>query len=128
MSACDTCKDPGYCCRGLVLSNIFPAKMPRDKVYQHIAEGTDPYGACVEFEPCPQFRPMRTSARYIRRGQTEPESVTWRFSCDWLDEDGRCGDYENRPRLCVAFEPKSDPLCIEYDGSWKGLLTLYREE
>ena len=127
-SPCDTCRDPGYCCSALTLSTVFPAKMPRDKVAQHVAEGTDPYGYGNDAEPTPQFHPLRVTGRYAKRGQKEADGVTWMFSCDWLGADGRCMNYENRPKLCAGYEPKADPLCIEYDGSWKGFLQLYREE
>ena len=127
-SPCATCKDPGYCCQGLTLSTVFPAEMPRDKIYQHTAEGTDPYGYGHETEGTPQFRPIRINARYSVRGGKKPDGVTWSFSCDWLGEDGRCTDYANRPKLCRRYKPKSDLLCIEYDGSYKGSLRLYREE
>lgn len=127
-SPCDTCRDPGYCCRGLVLSTVFPADMPREEVNQHVAEGTDPYGWDRGSEPTPMFEALRVAARYIARGQTKPDSVTWQFSCQWLGGDGRCMNYENRPRLCAGYKPKSDLLCIEYDGSYAGSLRLYREE
>ena len=127
-SACDTCRDPGYCCRGVPISTVFPAGMPRDKVNQHIAEGTDPFGYGVESEPTPMFDAIRVVARYIHRGQTKPDGVTWTFSCQWLGGDGRCMNYENRPGLCRTYSPKIDPLCIEYDGSWKGHLKRYWEK
>jgi hypothetical protein len=29
-------------------------------------------------------------------------------------EDGRCGDYGNRPHLCREFAAGSDPLCTMF--------------
>ena len=127
-SPCATCRDPGYCCRGFTLSNIFPPGMPRAEVHRHTAEGTDPYGGDLTFQLVPQFRPLRISRRYIRRGQAKPNAVKWSFTCDWLGKDGRCTNYRRRPRLCKSFKPMSDMLCIEYEGSLKGHLTLYEGE
>ncbi|MBE0583566.1 MAG: YkgJ family cysteine cluster protein [Desulfofustis sp.] len=33
------------------------------------------------------------------------------LSCTLLRDDGRCGDYENRPALCRSFPTKSLVLC-----------------
>lgn len=127
-SPCAACRDPGYCCQGLCLSTIFPADMPRAEVYQHTAEGTDPWGGSNTTEETPQFQPIRISGRYSDEGQHKPHGVSWSFSCDWLGEDGRCTDYKNRPKLCRSYKPKSDLLCIEYDGSFKGVMRLYRKK
>ncbi len=127
-SACDSCCDPGYCCRGLSLTTFFPVDMLREEVYQHTAEGTDPWGGHNTTEETPQFRPIRVAGRYIHPGQHKPHGVTWSFSCDWLGEDGRCMDYKNRPKLCRSYKPKSDLLCIEYDGSLKGKMWSYPKE
>lgn len=40
------------------------------------------------------------------------EHNSWRLWCPNLTREGRCGDYENRPRLCRSFQAGSDPLCI----------------
>lgn len=40
----------------------------------------------------------------------------WRYWCPRLGVDGRCTNYENRPKLCRLYQPKSDFLCTEYDG------------
>jgi Fe-S-cluster containining protein len=102
--------------------------MSRDKVYQHVAQGTDAWGEDHEYVPHPYFRPLRIAGRYIHRGGSKPHGVKWQFTCDRLGQDGRCTQYEDRPKMCHFFEPKSDLLCIEYEGSYKGYLTLYPEE
>ena len=128
-SACDTCRDPGYCCRNFTLNVVFPAEMPRAEVQKHIDEGTDPWDGpdYADGEPTPFMHPIRISSRYIHKGEKKPHGVTWGFSCDRLGHDGRCMQYEDRPQVCRGYEPKSDLLCIEYDGTHKGYLSLYRE-
>lgn len=127
-SPCATCRDPGYCCRALMLSTVFPADMPREQVYQHNADGSSPWPGGPTAEPTPQMRPIKIATRYASRGERKPHGVTWLFSCDWLGRDGRCKNYRKRPDLCKSFKPKSDRLCIEYEGSYRGALRLYRED
>ena len=128
-SACDTCRDPGYCCRNFTLSVVFPAGMHRDDVDKHVAEGTDPWGepGQRDGEATPFMHPIRITGRLAYRGQHKPHGVKWGFSCDRLGPDGRCMQYEDRPSICRSYKPKTDLLCIEYDGTYKGYLTLYRE-
>ncbi|MCH8243551.1 MAG: hypothetical protein IH897_13215 [Planctomycetes bacterium] len=127
-SACDTCRDPGYCCRNIGLSVLFPAEMHRGEVDKHIAEATCPWtGEDDGGEKMPFMHPIRVTTRYAYRGQHKPHGVKWGFSCDRLGKDGRCMQYEDRPEVCRNYEPKTDLLCIEYQGSHKGYLTLYRE-
>lgn len=42
--------------------------------------------------------------------------MDFRYSCEWLGEDGRCTHYEERPQLCRSYQPQSDALCAEYIG------------
>jgi len=128
MSLCDTCRDPGVCCRGMSLNIVYPPEMTRKEVAEHTHAGTNPYSE-KKSEPLPSFNPIRPSGRYISRGQRKPDSVRWLYSCTNLDEEtGRCNDYENRPKLCRDFEPASNPLCVHYDGPWAGYLRLYKEK
>ena len=129
-SICDSCRDPGYCCRDFTINVVFPADMPRAEVDKHVAEGTDPWGEdgrMLDAEKTPFFHATRIATRYIFRGQHKPHGVTWGFNCDRLGTDGRCMQYEDRPQVCRHYPPKEDFLCIEYDGSFKGALSLYRE-
>lgn len=127
-SPCDSCRDPGYCCRNFTISVVFPADMPRAEVQKHVSEGTDPWDGNCDGELTPFMHPNRIATRYAFRGEHKPHGVIWAFSCDRLGADGRCTQYEDRPRLCRTYEPKDDLLCIEYDGTYKGALTLYRRE
>lgn len=33
------------------------------------------------------------------------------WKCSRLGDDGLCTDYENRPQLCIDYQPMSDGLC-----------------
>lgn len=97
MSICDTCREPGKCCKRLMLGGVTQEKFPTLKDAREIA-------ANWPFEPAGlPFYPMRVVEGY------------WLFTCGRFDWDtGRCKDYENRPALCRNYEPKSDALCAEY--------------
>ena len=100
MSACDTCRDPGYCCKRLMLGGVTEEKFPTKLEALAIA-------AAWPFEPTGlPFLPVTVLDGY------------WLFTCPKLDwESGRCMDYENRPTLCRNYEPMSDPLCAMYTGA-----------
>lgn len=102
--------------------------MDRETVTKHVQAGTDPWGSDRKFEPVPSFEALRPNRRMIHRGQREPPSLTWFFECRALTSQGRCGIYKNRPKLCRVYEPQSDPLCIHYEGPWRGLLRIYAEK
>lgn len=40
----------------------------------------------------------------------------WMLWCPRLGMDGRCTEYEDRPRICRVFEAGADRLCAEWDG------------
>lgn len=42
-------------------------------------------------------------------------------TCNNLQSDGLCRDCNNRPETCVQFQPKSNMLCVLYEGPDKGL-------
>jgi Fe-S-cluster containining protein len=49
--------------------------------------------------------------------QTDAAGVVyqvWKFDCPFLDPGGRCLDYEARPPLCRAYEPRDDHQCAKY--------------
>lgn len=99
MSACDTCSDPGYCCKRLMLGGVTEENYPT-KLEALICAASWP------FEPLGlPFLPVAVLQGY------------WLFTCPVLDwESGRCSNYENRPTLCREYEPLSDPLCAMYVG------------
>jgi len=113
MSACDTCAKPGACCTDMFLSStywngmIYAEYWPGDAV-RHL-------DAAMPGHP---FIPLRLE---IREPGTPGHNPTAnrpygaaRWACTRLTPEGRCGDYENRPNLCKAYEPLSDGLCAMY--------------
>jgi len=94
---CKTCKDPGHCCKRLMLGGVTEAEFPTIEDARAIA-------AAWPFEPNGlPFLPMR-----VVQGH-------WLFTCPRLDwATGLCRDYDSRPKLCREYEPLSDPLCAMY--------------
>jgi len=122
MSLCDTCREPGACCKGLAINIRFPIEMPPDQVQKHVAEGTPTYEGGPNHQPVPTFVPINR-ATYLDDGELEPKYCTWRFNCTALDEEtGRCNIYRDRPQVCRDFEAGSDPICVHYSGDWKSWL------
>lgn len=130
MSACDTCRDPGACCRNIRLwgGERGPIRQRLSNGEFLVPEGSDPVrflgglaGKYSGQEPLP-FLPK------VKRDTFEPRPLpdwdgpligetlsTYSWSCPRLLPNGRCGDYENRPWLCRVYEPKADTTCVEYD-------------
>lgn len=119
-SPCDSCRDPGACCRAFTVNIDFPVGMERDEVREHVRKGTDPFGGRRRHEKLPHFEPLRPSRWWAGNGARRPERVNWMFDCAALGPDGRCTVYDDRPDVCRAYEPKSDPMCVEFDGPWRG--------
>lgn len=129
MSICDSCRDPGACCKGFTINREFPYFMPANEVEKHIHNGTDPWDStsAKNHPKHPYFYPIHRNWLYCFKGQQKPHSARWTFNCTRLIQ-GRCTKYDERPEICKNYEPKHDLLCIEYDGSFKGRLTHYKKE
>lgn len=128
MSPCNDCRDPGRCCRAFTYSSIaFPIDADRDEVRRHLRAGTNRPSWAPPRRPVP-FEPLVPSGFWCRRGERKPSGVTWLVSCPELDDAGRCGIYDDRPDCCVNYEPKSSPLCAEFDGPWRGQMGHYAKE
>lgn len=96
MSLCDVCRNPGVCCKRLMLGGVTEKAFPT-KLDALVIAAARPF----ESTGLP-FLPVTVIEGH------------WLFTCPVLDwETGRCSDYENRPALCRNFEPGSDPLCAE---------------
>lgn len=96
MSTCDTCREPGRCCKRLHLQ---------------WGDGWTPHAET----PLDAIVIMaRAWLPFVPLGKTKDGALIW--SCPLLDADGRCGDYENRPQLCRDYQPQEDPLCVEFIG------------
>lgn len=98
MSLCDTCRQPGACCRGLVLNIPFSS----DNWMAEAAEKMARFGLSF-------FVPVRSVASV-----DAPDKAMVLFDCTRLGADGRCSDYDGRPTLCRDYEAGSDPLCVEH--------------
>lgn len=109
MGLCDTCKQPGACCRDIPIyvgrswGNFFPRDWP-ERAAAELAQKL----------PGHPFIPLRLEI--FPEDQiigTDPYGAG-RWSCSNLTPEGRCGDYENRPELCRNYEAGSDRLCVMY--------------
>lgn len=95
MSLCDTCMQPGHCCKKVFLSSGNEPFLQAPMSYERAEHAAIARG--LPFVP----------------GEQLPDG-RWLWSCYHLQRDGRCGIYENRPQLCRDFLPGSGPLCVHY--------------
>lgn len=127
MSLCDACFNPGACCKNIYFyGGIRPLDLgahvfwfdepiePQLEGYlddEHKVDGKLPW---VEGE----------------RGEVEIDPESNRpyglvsFVCTKLQANGRCGVYDRRPKLCAAFTPQEEPLCVHYRGAESGDPTI----
>jgi len=124
MNACDSCRDPGHCCRSFHIPRHFKPEQTREEIRELLRKGLDGFERKCESVP---FEPLIRSNLYGEEGATEPYSVTWSFSCPMLKTDGRCGIYEDRPQVCRNYEAGTDQICIEYEPKLEDIET-YAEE
>lgn len=106
MSLCDTCHTPGNCCKKFALSHGVKQETLRQPNWKQLV--TDR----MILQGVPFFKPVE---RVIICQDTR-KLADIIFTCTLLTEEGRCGDYENRPSACVDYQPKSDSLCVYYEG------------
>lgn len=101
---CDTCLDPGHCCRFISLAGgTFGANCETPEEVEALIAGHNETYLPPGTGPMP-FRPL------LKRSDG-----VWVFWCPNLDrETGRCNDYENRPFACSNYAAGSDPLCVHY--------------
>ena len=118
MSVCDTCRKPGHCCNGFELHLRGEKEMSLEQVKTELAtmvsymRGNRAVRQPVPFEQVKDQPHARLGLPY--RPLYRRTDGSWRYGCPLL-VNGRCSDYANRPAICVAYEPKSDPLCIEWE-------------
>lgn len=92
MNACAACPDKGRCCREFYIS--------KDGI-GILSDSVESVSAYVTKELELPFKPLYNI-----------NQVGWVFKCDWLREDGSCGDYEHRPELCRLYHAGSSLLCL----------------
>lgn len=105
MSQCDSCRAPGHCCKGFVLSLAFAAAYWRQEAEWVMADKGLP------------FVPVRP----IWHPEAAPDETAVIFDCTKLGADGRCTIYETRPALCASYEPGYDGLCAEHVNQFRGI-------
>ena len=110
-SPCDTCGDPGHCCRVITLNHYFPTTITIGGVLEFLQTHGLP------FEPIEPWLSEDYSDEVNSHGWPAPKEGKdlWKLSCPLLTAEGRCGDYENRPHACRAYEPKSTALCFHFE-------------
>lgn len=105
VSVCDTCFDPGRCCRNFPL-NVCPP-----------SEHATLLEAMVWAASCSYYGPAREELfglPFIPH-ERDVAANTFRWHCSNLQADGRCGDYVYRPEACVRYMPGTDESCTLYD-------------
>lgn len=89
------CPDLGYCCRRFAILKAGVSPLDNRRTLKGVARW-------LRKRKLP-FRPVEIS----------PETGVWWVGCPLLGDDGRCTDYENRPKICVSFQPGgTDKLCL----------------
>ena len=97
------CPDLGHCCKRFVLT-VFKA-MPFDEKKSIKGVRRKLRKFKLPFEPF-ELSEDNNAVQDIGK-------KVWWFTCPLLGEDGKCGDYENRPDLCKKFVPGGgDHLCL----------------
>lgn len=101
-SLCDTCPEPGRCCKQFCLpaAPSFWLKSWREDAQKWLDDNGLP------------FAPHSHSKRIVRDRESGDDYVLVWFGCNHLTPEGRCGMYETRPETCRIFEPASDSLCV----------------
>lgn len=108
---CDTCREPGACCRSFHVGIDVPEDMSGDALKVHLRAGLRPTTGTQAFEVLP-YDPDYV---YCTEGK-QKGTVQWCYSCPELQPDGRCGIYETRPTICRDYIVGSDALCVEWPG------------
>lgn len=112
MSLCDTCAKPGACCNDLVLTGSrWAGTVWADGWREQALEKVDSVIPGHPFIPL-RLRLAEGADRDPAAGDAPYGTVHW--ACKLIQPDGRCGDYESRPRLCRDYEAGSDRLCVMY--------------
>lgn len=102
MSLCDTCSDPGSCCRGFRLHN---------KGDEHTF-----WNDAQRDEWLKQFDlPFIAIETFAFKTDEDKDYYAYKFGCSALTNMGRCGIYETRPDICRNYKEASDPMCVYFE-------------
>jgi Fe-S-cluster containining protein len=99
--------------------------MRRDELKERFYQGVHPWDD-GPMNPLP-FEPQRPATFFIGGDSQEPDSTYWQCSCPWLDDDGRCQYYDERPQVCREYTPGRDPMCAEFKDDWATYAVPYEE-
>lgn len=108
MSLCDSCFDRGSCCRNIRLSYkvAFGNKLEALVWLATVQSCEGEIG--LPFIPRDLVQVKWNSGRDESQ---RPLDLEWTYDCVYLAEDGKCGNYENRPSLCETFRAGRDFPC-----------------
>lgn len=117
MSLCDTCTDPGHCCRQITLWGNGIEYMTQAEAEAQMRTNTGSMMADGSPGPFVFTGTIEKLVYYDLNGAELPKPEiravnTW--SCPHLLPTGRCGAYENRPKLCKDYEPGSCRSCAMF--------------
>lgn len=125
-SICDSCYEPGACCKKLTLStaaekgpNYFtswltdtPERVKNNlTVFMHSG---------VDWKHAGNFEFHSFSKDNVWNDPEHGDYAIVYLKCNKLQSDGRCGDYANRPSLCRSYQPLEDTMCAHYKGAESG--------
>ena len=108
-SLCDTCSDPGVCCKFFRLFGIDEEGGEMQPAFSPKLSAED-VTAILHAEYSLPFRAIAQVGKDAR----DPDLVNWAYGCSLLDENGRCSDYVNRPEVCHSYTLGQDHLCVYY--------------
>jgi Fe-S-cluster containining protein len=115
-SICETCVEPGACCKELTLS--VNGRTMRFHSDTWIKEATDEMAQRGFSFLVPVGKEVFPNA---------PSYVSVKFKCTKLGEDGRCTDYANRPGFCRTYEPGVEELCVMYKPKVTESNSMFKE-
>lgn len=101
---CDHCTKPGLCCREI---HIYSGENART-----LGGAETKLEALVWLATVYHFDDWMSHIGLPFLPEQREENGDWVLSCPHLTVEGRCGDYENRPRLCRTYEPGLDAPCV----------------
>lgn len=106
-SICDSCSAPGACCKTIRVSNRL-----------NVTTALEALAIMASCQPASgelglPFIPRERTRSYLNgEFSISPVVEEWTYDCIHLTSEGRCGNYEFRPKLCRVFEAGVDKPCV----------------